>query len=82
MLLRLSEAQQLNEGLGDSLLRPALEAFALEFRLEFLNQLVQAVRQKERDTMKESYLAGKVEAYETLLSQLEHFAQEQLQKAT
>jgi hypothetical protein len=82
MLLRLSEAQQLNEGLEDTLLRPALEAFAVEMRQHYLEELVQAVLKLERDTHRESYLAGRVDAYEVLLSDLRFFASEQLQQAT
>lgn len=50
-------------------------------RAEALVDLVSAVRSPERDTMKEAALAGKVEAYETLLSQLDYFAEQQLEAA-
>lgn len=81
-MLRLSEVQQLNEGLTDSLLRPALEAFAAEMRRHYLEELVQAVRSGERNSHKESYLAGRVDAYEVLLSDLSFFAREQLKQVT
>ena len=82
MPLRLAEAQQLHDALGDPLLRPALTAFFHEEHTEQLRQLVQAIRLPERDTMKEAQLAGKVEAYETALSSMERFAEEQLRRAT
>jgi len=43
-----------------------------------LKDLVTAVCLTERSTLKESRLAGKIEAYEGLLSQLEKYAVEQL----
>lgn len=43
--------------------------------------LLRAVRQSIRDTMKEARLAGKVEAYEDSLRDLERFAQEQIRSA-
>ena len=44
--------------------------------------LLSAVRQNVRDTMKEARLAGKVEAYENALRELQRFATEQLKNAT
>jgi hypothetical protein len=43
--------------------------------------LLRAVRQTMRDTMKEARIAGKVEAYEECLAELQQFAKEQLQEA-
>jgi hypothetical protein len=80
--LRLAEAQQLSEGLVDDLLRPALVCFAYDMRQEMLRQLVSAIRQSERNTMKEAHLAGKVEVYETLIKDLEYFAAQELERAS
>jgi hypothetical protein len=63
------------------LLRPALEAFIESERQQLLKDLVAAVCLTERSTLKESRLAGKIEAHEGLLSQLEKFAVEQLAQA-
>lgn len=82
MALRLAEAQQLVDALSDPLVRPAITAFFREEHAEQMRQLVQAVRLPERDTMKEAQLAGKVEVYETALSGLERFAEEQLRLAS
>jgi len=70
------------DALDDPLLRPALAAFFGHQREEHLDMLVQAVRQSVRDTMKEARLAGKIEAYEELMSGLQRFAEEQLRDAT
>jgi hypothetical protein len=67
--------------LQDPLFRPALEAFFSEQRKEHIELLLRAVRQSVRDTMKEARLAGKVEAYEDSLRDLERFAQEQIRSA-
>lgn len=79
--LRLAEAQQLYEALDDPLLRPALDAFFHDRRIETLDMLLQAVRHPVRDTMKEARLAGKVEAYESALTELKHFAAESLRQS-
>jgi hypothetical protein len=76
--LRISEAQQLYDGLQDALLRPALQQFFRDQRVTYLNMLVHAVRQSNRDTLREAQLAGKVEAYETALDDLDRYAKEQL----
>jgi len=39
-------------------------------------------KHKERDFYRESELKGKVEAYETALLELKHFAQRQMKEAT
>jgi hypothetical protein len=82
MPLRLAEAQQLHDGLDDSLLRPALQAFFEEQRMAHLEMVVRAVCSPARDTMKEARLAGKVEAYETALMELTRFAKNQLKQAS
>lgn len=79
--LRLAESQTLYEALNDALFRPSLEAFFNEQRQEHIEMLLLAVRQSIRDTMKEARLAGKVEAYENALRDLEHFAKKQLEQA-
>jgi hypothetical protein len=81
MQLRLSQAQQLIEALGDPLLRPTLEEFCQRERLAGLNDLVQAVRTHDRDFHRESFLAGKIEVFETLMQLLEKFATEAMEKA-
>jgi hypothetical protein len=80
-LLRLSESQLLLEALSDPSIRPALESFFSEQRTDTIELLLKAVRLSVRDTMKEARLAGKVEAYENTLREMEHFAKEQLQMA-
>lgn len=76
--MRLAESQQLYDALSDPLLRPALEEFFAKQREENITNLLHAVQQHSRDTMKEARLAGKVEAYEETLSQMQRFAEEQL----
>jgi hypothetical protein len=68
--------------LNDPSIRPALEAFFSEQRMETIELLLSAVRQGVRDTMKEARLAGKVEAYENTLREMEQFAKEQLENAS
>jgi hypothetical protein len=67
--------------LQDPLFRPALQAFFEQQKQEHTELLLRAVRQSIRDTMKEARLAGKVEAYEDSLRDLERFAQEQIRSA-
>jgi len=43
--------------------------------------LLRQIRQKDRDTMKEAALAGKVDVYETLWAELQHFAARALKEA-
>jgi hypothetical protein len=64
------------------LLSAALIAFYERQRSEHIEMLLSAVRQPARDAMKESRLAGKVEAYEDSLRELQRFAEEQLRGAT
>lgn len=79
--LRLSEAQQLLDGLNDPLLGPALNAFFAEQYKQNLEELVRSVSQHVRDTMKEARLAGKVDAYQTCEADLRRWAEEQLRGA-
>ncbi len=81
MVMRLAEAQQLYDGLSDPLLRPALAEFFTEQRTTNVDALLHAVQQHQRDTMKEARLAGKVEAYETCLEDLQRFAERQVREA-
>jgi hypothetical protein len=67
--------------LSDPLLAPALKAFFDKLAAEYTHSLLNAVRQSIRDTMKEARLAGKAEAYEEAMKELQRFAEEQLQKA-
>ena len=76
--LRLSEAQQLHDGVHDILLRAALEAFFAERRAIEVENLLMAVKKHQRDNQMESRIAGKIEAYEGALRDMEHFAKEQL----
>lgn len=80
--LRLAESQTLFEALNDPLFRPALEAFFAEKKQDTIEMLLSAVRQSVRDNQKESRLAGQIEAYDNTLREMEHFAKEQLQKAS
>ncbi len=50
-------------------------------KAENVEMLLRAVRQSVRDTMKESRLAGKIEAYEDGLRDLQRFAEEQIRSA-
>lgn len=77
----LSEAQQLFDAVNDPLLNIALTKFFDEQKQQSTEMLLSAVRQSVRDTMKEARLAGKVEAYDNCLSEMRHFAQEQLRSA-
>jgi hypothetical protein len=82
MAVRLAEAQQLYDALQDPLIRPALQEFFQEQRTENIDALLHAVQQHLRDTMKEARLAGKVEAYETAMSELQRFAEKQLRESS
>lgn len=53
----------------------------MEQRSDTIELLLSAVRQGVRDTLKEARLAGKVEAYESTLRDLELFAKTQLELA-
>lgn len=64
------------------MLRSAIQAFARDEREELLRQLVSLVRQEDRATLKEAFIAGKVEACEILLDQLEQFAKTQLEQGS
>ncbi len=64
------------------MLRPALEQFFAEQKRETVELLLSAVRHSIRDTMKESRLAGKIEAFENCLHDLEAFAKQQLERAS
>lgn len=80
----MAEAQQLLDGLGDALLRPALEAFFEDQKQLYLSQLTRAVRQRKsvKDTWMESELAGKIAVYESILAELDTFARTQMQEAS
>ena len=82
MPLHLSQAQLLHEALNDPALRPSLEAFFAEQRQENIEMLLSAVRHSIRDNQEESRLAGKIEAYENTLRELEQFARKQLEEAS
>ena len=80
--MRLAEAQQLLDALSDPLLRPALVSYFDEQKDFAMESLVRAVRQNVRDTMKEAALAGKVDAYENAMRELDRFAENAMKKAT
>lgn len=69
------------DALTDPLFKPALKAFLKEQREEYLKELLQAVRMPERATLKEAFIAGKVEAYESFVSEVEKFAAKALNDA-
>ena len=81
MPLRLAEAQQLYDGLRDPLLRAALEAFFEQATGEAREDLLSAVLQPIRDTMKEARLAGRSKALEGCLREMEEFAKKALERA-
>lgn len=78
-ILPLAEAQQLHDALGDPLCRPALEEFIRTNAAERMERLTQMVCSQNRDTHKESQMAGQIEAYENLMSSLELFAKKNLE---
>jgi hypothetical protein len=80
--LRLAESQTLYDAINDPLFRPALEAFFVQRKEQSVELLLSAVRKSVRDTMWEARLAGKVEAYEDTLRELETFAREQIENAS
>lgn len=83
MPLHLSEAQQLFDALNDVLCRKALDTFVYEQAKAHMTMLISEIhKRKERDFYKESELKGKVEAYETMMSELKHFAERQLIEAS
>lgn len=81
-MLRMAQAQQLYDGLDDPLLNEALQDFFKRQRETYTDELLSAVRQHIRDNQKESRLAGKVEVYEEILSDLRRYAEEQIKSAT
>jgi hypothetical protein len=80
--LRLSEAQQLYDGLADPLLRAALVAFFEKQKQDLRESLLNAVRQHQRDTMREARIAGQEEAYSECLRDMQRFAEESLRNAS
>lgn len=82
MALRLSEAQVLNDAIHDPLCGLALREFVRSQYEAHVDLLLRALRQQERDTMKEAALAGKIDAYETMLEELKYFSQRMLKEAT
>lgn len=50
-------------------------------KVDHLERLVNAVMSNPRDTMREAQLAGKVDAYETMLMDLDRFTKEQIEQA-
>ena len=80
-MLRMAQAQQLYDALDDPLLNEALQDFFNVRRELHTEELLAAVRQHVRDTMKEARLAGKVEVYEEIVSELRRYAEEQLRSA-
>lgn len=79
--MRLSEAQQLSEGLSDVLLRPALEEFSRSQAQAHTDMLLNQIKLRDRDIMKEARLAGQIDVYETFLSEIEHFSRRMLKEA-
>lgn len=73
----MAEATQLRDGLQDPLLRPALESFFAEQRERALDDLKTAVMQHTRDTYKESRIAGRADAFERIMGELDDFARRQ-----
>lgn len=80
-ILRLAEASQLYDAVSDPLLKPALLEFIEHQKIMHMAVLLRAVRQNDRDTMKEARCAGIVEAYENLMLDLEDFARKKLDEA-
>jgi hypothetical protein len=74
----LAARQLLYDGTNDPLLVAALEEFFAEQARIRTNELLHAVRQHVRDTMKEARLAGMVEAYESALEDLRRYAEKKL----
>lgn len=72
----------LYEAVNDSLNGPAMAAFFDQEKAFLVEQLLTAVRLKDRDTMKEARFAGMIQAYEECLDNLKRFAKEQLQEAS
>lgn len=79
--MRLSEAQQLSEGLSDVLLRPALGEFLRSQAQAHTDMLLNQIKLRDRDIMKEARLAGQIDVYETFLSEIEHFSRRMLKEA-
>ena len=79
--LRLAEAQILWDVLHDPSFRIALQTFLNQQQQDLTGDLVNAIRQNQRDTMKEAQLAGQLQAYESILIQLEKFAEQNVNEA-
>jgi len=59
-----------------------LQEFLRQQHAAHIDMLLRQIRQRERDTMKEAALAGKVDVFETLWMELEHFSKRALKEAT
>lgn len=81
MPLSLSEAQQLYDVVNDAQFRIAMREFLSSEHSAHISMLLNQIRQKDRDVMKEACLAGKVDVFETIFSELEHFAVRMMKEA-
>lgn len=79
--LRISEAQVLYEVTKDPTFRIGFQTFVQQQHEDLVMQLLQNLKLKERDTMREAQIAGKIDVYEILLNELEHFATRSLKEA-
>ncbi len=77
----LAARQLLYDGTNDPLLIAGLAEFFAEQQRVRTEELLHAVRQHMRDTMREARLAGMVEAYESALEDLRRYAEKQLRGA-
>lgn len=69
------------DAVRDPMVAAGLNTFAQQMKRENVEQLLRAVRRNDRDTMQEARFAGKVEAYEAMMEDLEQFSEEQLKGA-
>lgn len=79
--LGIGEAQTLYEAVNDPVIALGLKAFFREQKILLTNDLIDLVRQRERDTMKEAHYAGRIEQTETEFQELQHFALRALNEA-
>jgi hypothetical protein len=68
--------------LNDPLFTVAFREFLHAQHTAHISMLLTQIRQKDRDVMKEAALAGKVDVYETLLPELQYFAERMMKEAS
>ena len=74
------EAVTLDAALRDPEVRLALKEFVIRQSMEYTRLCVNEVRKSQPDTLKAAQHAGRMDAYENLLSELDYFVANELAK--